>query len=298
MPPRFIPKFVLGMGLLASAACVVTVDSSSEIVRDEKRFAVNGLADLRVTTFDGAIQIQSWDRSDVLIEIEKRGPSKAAVDALQVIVNQNGNVIDVEVKRPKRETFRGMSFQQAAHARLVVTVPRTTNIRARSGDGSIKIQEVSGRIELRTGDGSIRASEVSGEVSLDTGDGSVIVERSEGRLTVETGDGSVHVTGRFGAVKLHTGDGSVVYRAEAGSAMAEPWDIITGDGSVTVYLPGNLGAELDAHTGDGRITNDLDIEKGDTADQKGRRTLRGRIGSGGKLLRVRTGDGAIRLKLN
>jgi DUF4097 and DUF4098 domain-containing protein YvlB len=295
--PPFVPALVLGLGLGPSAGCVVTVDSHSEIVREEKRFTVDGIADVRVATFDGSIQIQSWDNPDILIEVEKRGPNKAAVESLQVVVGQKGNVIELEVKRPKRETFSGMGFRQAAYARLVVSVPRTTNVRARSGDGSIKIERVTGRIELRTGDGSIRASEVAGDLNFDTGDGSVVVEEAEGQLVVDTGDGSVSVSGSLGALKLHTGDGSVVYRADPGTSMTDQWDITTGDGSVTLYLPPDMGAELDAHTGDGRITNDLSVEKADT-DEKTRRTLRGRIGSGGKPLRVRTGDGAIRLKLN
>ena len=33
--------------------------------------------------------------------------------------------------------------------------------------------------------------------------------------------------------------------------MADDWDITTGDGSVSLYLPSDFGAELDAHTGDG-----------------------------------------------
>lgn len=295
--PPLVPAFVLGLGLVPLSACVVTVDSHREIIREEKRFTVEGTADVRVATFDGSIQIQSWDRPDVLVEIEKRGPSKAAVEALQVVVSQTGSVIDLEVKRPKRESFGGMGFQQSAYARLIVSVPRTTNIHARTGDGSIRIDRVSGRIQSRTGDGSIRASEVSGDLSFDTGDGSVVVERAEGRLVVETGDGSVNVAGTLGALKLHTGDGLVIYRAEPGTTMTDDWNITTGDGSVTLYLPPDLSAELDAHTGDGRITNELDVEKAER-DDKLRRTLRGRIGSGGKLLRVRTGDGAIRLKVN
>lgn len=295
--PPFVPVFALGLSLLPSGACVVSVDSHSEILREEKRFPVDGIADLTVATFDGSIQIQSWDRPDVLIEIEKRGPTKTAVEALQVIATQKGNVIDLEVKRPKSESL-GIGFQQTAYARLVVSVPQTTNIRARSGDGSIRIERVQGRLELRTGDGSIRASEVSGDLSFDTGDGSVIVERAEGRLKVDTGDGSVNVRGTLGAVTLHTGDGSVVYRAEPGSVLTDAWQITTGDGSVTLYLPPGLGAELDAHTGDGRITNDLGVVHAGGGDEKARHTLRGRIGSGGQLLRVRTGDGAIRLKMH
>ena len=296
-----VPAFVLGLGLLPSTACVVTVDSHSEIAREERRFSVNGTADVRVTTFDGSIQIQSWDRPEVLVEVEKRGPTKAIVESLQVIVQQKGNLIELEVKRPKNETLSGIGFNQSAYARLIVSVPTTTNVRALSGDGSIRVDRVNGRIDLRTGDGSIRASEVSGDLTFDTGDGSVVVERAEGKLAVDTGDGSVTVGGRIATLKLHTGDGSVVYRAEPGSTMGTPWEITTGDGSVTLYLPADFGAELDAHTGDGRIINDLErlepLEKAER-DERSRRTLKGTIGSGGPLLRVRTGDGAIRFKLN
>jgi DUF4097 and DUF4098 domain-containing protein YvlB len=281
---------------LLSAGCTVTVDSHSEIVREEKRFEVDGRADVRVATFDGSVEIQSWDKPDVVIEIEKRGPTKAAVEGLEISSQQKGNVIELEVKRPRNESFSGIGLHRTASARLIVNVPRNTNVRARSGDGSIRIDRVSGAIDLRTGDGSIRASDVSGELTFDTGDGSVTVEGAEGRLSVDTGDGSVNVSGRLGMLKLHTGDGSVVYRAEPGSAMLEPWEITTGDGSVSLYLPADFGAELDAHTGDGTIRNDLEVEA--DGDAKPRRTLKGKIGSGGQLLRVRTGDGAIRLKVN
>jgi DUF4097 and DUF4098 domain-containing protein YvlB len=286
---------VLVLGLLAGG-CTVTVDSHSEIVREEKRFAVDGRGDVRVSTFDGSIEIRSWDKPEIVIEIEKRGPTKAAVEGLEVVSQQKGNLIELEVKRPRTESFSGIGLHRTANARLIVSVPRDTDIRARSGDGSIRIDRVAGRLDLRTGDGSIRASEVAGELTLDTGDGSITVDGAEGRLSVDTGDGSVNVSGSLGVVKLHTGDGSVVYRAAPGSTMTEPWEIVTGDGSVSLYLPNDFGAELDAHTGDGTIRNDLNVE--DAGEERARRTLRGKIGAGGKLLRVRTGDGAIRLKLN
>jgi hypothetical protein len=93
-------------------------------------------------------------------------------------------------------------------------------------------------------------------------------------------------------VQLRTGDGSIIYRAEPGSAMNEDWDITTGDGTVTLYLPREFDAQLDAHTGDGGIRNDVDLS--DT-DARSRNTVRGRIGAGGRQLRIRTGDGSIRI---
>ena len=298
---RVMRSSALAGSILAAAAlgsaCVVSVDSQGQIVREEKRFTVTGTPDLRLTTFDGAIEIQAWDRNEVAIDVEKRGATREAVDALEIKSSQEGNRIELEVKRPRAENFSGFGFHQSASARLIVSVPREVNVIARSGDGSIRIERVSGRFELRTGDGSIRASDVEGELILDTGDGSVAVEGARGRLVVDTGDGGVSVTGRLTSVKLHTGDGSIVYRAEPGSEMSDNWEITTGDGGVTLYLPPNFGAEIDAQTGDGSIRSDLDIASTTEVERsESRRTLKGRLGTGGREIRVRTGDGTIRLK--
>jgi hypothetical protein len=278
-----------------SAGCVVSVDSQGQITREEKKFSVTGTPDVRLTTFDGSIEIQSWDRPEVVVEVEKRGATKESVDGIQIESSQEGNLIHVEVKRPRSESFTGIGFNVSASARFIVSVPRNADIRARSGDGAIRIERVNGRLELRTGDGSIRATDLSGELVMQTGDGSVTVNGAEGRLDVDTGDGGVDVTGRLSGVKLHTGDGSIVYRAEPESRMAEDWDITTGDGGVTLYLPSDFGAELDVHTGDGGIRNELEITGG-SGGEKSRRTVRGRLGAGGRLLRIRTGDGSIRLR--
>ena len=89
--------------------CVVGVDSQAQIVREEKRFSVDGAPDLRLTTFDGAIEVRGTDSPQVLVEIEKRGPTREAVDELRVEATQEGRRIDVEVKRPSREKLGTLS---------------------------------------------------------------------------------------------------------------------------------------------------------------------------------------------
>lgn len=281
--------------------CVVGVDSQAQVVREEKRFPVDGAPDLRLTTFDGAIEVRGTDSSQVLVEIEKRGPTREAVDELRVEAAQEGRRIDVEVKRPSREdTVFGINVSTSA--KLIVSVPKRSAVLARTGDGAIRIEGVEGKLELRTGDGSIHASEVKGELVLNTGDGSINVDHAEGRLTLETGDGGVNVEGNLSVVRMHTGDGSIVYRADSATRMEDDWDISTGDGSVSIYLPAGFNADLDAHTGDGRIRNELaiaadrNLERDRDSDERDRRTLRGKIGEGGKRLRVQTGDGGITLR--
>src|SRR5512137_1421100 len=90
-------------GLAVSlGACDVAVDSGTTIytAREEKRFAVTGRPDLTLGTFDGSIEIKSWDRPEVLVEIEKRAGDKALADAVQIKVERSGDRITVDVPKP------------------------------------------------------------------------------------------------------------------------------------------------------------------------------------------------------
>jgi hypothetical protein len=300
-----LPTLALAGTLPFSLSACVVVDSQAHITREEKRFTVSGTPDLRLITFDGAIEIRSGEGKTVVVEIEKRGPTKEALDELTVLSKQDGDRIEIEVKKPKHEiVFFGVGHMSPT-AKLIVTMPREGNVLAKSGDGSIRIEHVQGHLELKTGDGSIRATDIGGQMTLATGDGSVTLEDVNGDLDVDTGDGSVSVAGKLATVKVHTGDGSITFRAAAGTAMKDDWSLTTGDGGIALYLPSDFAAELDAHTGDGSFRNDLGVmaEAEDSdGDRRGRdrdrdrRTLKGKLGAGGRTLHVRTGDGSIRLK--
>jgi DUF4097 and DUF4098 domain-containing protein YvlB len=302
-PRRILSPSVLGSAVVVAstlaAGCVVNVDSQAMVVRDEKRFTVSGTPELRLDTMDGGIEVRSWDRPEVLVEIEKRGPTREAVEALDVQVHQDGDRIEVEVKRPREEQGIAVGWHRSASAKLIVSAPAASNLQASSGDGSIHVEGIEGRLVLRTGDGSIRARDVGGDMTFNTGDGSVAVERAKGRLEAETGDGSVSVSGTLAALRLKTGDGSIVLRADAGTSMTEDWELFTGDGGVTLYLPHDFSADLDASTGDGTIRSDLQAEQAEQDEgqrQGDRRSLRTRLGSGGHTVTVRTNDGSIRVR--
>lgn len=290
-----LPAAALAVTLPFTAGCVV-VDSHGHIEREERRFAVSGTPELGLTTFDGAIELRSGDTNTVLVEIEKRGPTREALEKLTVESKQEGNRIEVSVKRPAGEIVVFGIGRMTPTAKLVVTMPRDGNVYARSGDGSIRVERVRGRLELRTGDGSIRATDVGGRLVFATGDGSVTIDNAEGDLNVDTGDGSVSVAGKLDVVKVHTGDGSITFRAEPGTSMKADWSMTTGDGGVALYLPSDFAAELDAHTGDGAIRNELQVAGQGGESERARRTLKGRLGAGGRTLRIRTGDGSVRLK--
>ena len=191
-----------------------------------------------------------------------------------VDATKEGGRVIVDVRQPKGQ---GWHIGPSPSARLIVSLPATTDLIAKSGDGSIDVERLAGRLELGSGDGSIRARDLSGDVNAHTGDGSIVLD------------------GKFASLRARSGDGSVRIRAAAGSTTGGDWDVTTGDGSITLEIPDGFSGELDAHTGDGRVhLEDVNVDTG--GSQTGRNSLRGRVGSGGRQIRLRTGDGSITLR--
>ena len=111
-------------------------------------------------------------------------------------------------------------------------------------------------------------------------------------MEAETGDGSIRARGRFDVMNLRTGDGGIEAEVSAGSKLSSSWEVNTGDGHVILRLPEGLAADLDAHTNDGRIDLELPLL---TSKLGGSNDVRGKLNGGGLALKIRTGDGAIRI---
>jgi DUF4097 and DUF4098 domain-containing protein YvlB len=283
---------------LAGVGCVdiISADLGKFVERDEKHFTTAGRPDVSVSTFDGSIEIRPWDRPEVQVVIEKHARDKADADDIDVRAEQNGDHIIVEVKSRKQDDHRfHIGWSVGRSARLIVSAPAASDVAARSGDGAIDVERISGRLELKSGDGSIHGRELGGAVTAHSGDGSIRLDGVTGALDVDTGDGSISVAGKLTTVRARSGDGNVTVRVEPGSAPSADWNITTGDGSVTLEVPDGFGAELDAHTGDGHVRLD-NVTVSNVVGELKKNTVKGRLGSGGPALRVRTGDGSITLR--
>jgi DUF4097 and DUF4098 domain-containing protein YvlB len=281
-------------GLLWLAAGFVPVAHADTryVSREEKNFTVSGAPDVALRTFDGSIEVRTWDKADVHVTIERHAFDEADAKAIEVDARQDGNRIVVEVRKPAGEMFNWFGMR-SRRANLIVSVPRSSALSATSGDGSIDVDGVNGKVDLHSGDGSIAASGVKGDLNVSTGDGSIRVQNLDGALQARSGDGSVRADGRLSAVDVRTGDGSVAVTAAAGSAMTGDWNFVTGDGSVRLGLPADFAAEVDAHTGDGAVSIEgLSLKVSGTLR---RNAVRGTLGNGGRMLTLRSGDGSITL---
>ena len=291
-------RLFLGASLMAIAAgapaCVVSVDHEGVIERDEKRFSAKDSPEVVLTTFDGAIEVRSWDRPEVLVQIEKRGQDKDVVAKIEVLAEQKNGRIAIETRYSGRTSF-AFGVWQSPSAKLIATVPRTASLRVRTLDGNVTVAKVTGRIDLRSEDGAIRVTETAGELIAETADGSIQLEDVAGRIEARTDDGTVRLSGTPSVVRARSGDGSIVLRIRSGAVMMDDWMVATNDGTVTLELPDGFNAEIEAEPASGsRVRNDLTLASvsGGTRET---RTLKGSLGTGGKKLVLRSGDGTIRL---
>jgi DUF4097 and DUF4098 domain-containing protein YvlB len=279
--------------VIAGPACLQITGLAQFVDREEKRFTVSGKPSVSVSTFDGSIDIRASDRQEVLVTIERHASSKEEADRMEIHADQSGDRIVVDVRMPKTAHVFGLN--RSASARLIVTVPSSSDVEAHSGDGSIDIERVTGTLDLRSGDGAVDGRNLGGSVKVHTGDGSIKLVGVTGALDADTGDGSINAEGKFSSVRARSGDGSVTIRAAAGSTASDEWTISTGDGSVLLEVPEGFGGELDAHTGDGGI-DVRDIMVSNVTGRISRDTVRGRLGNGGAAVKLRTGDGTITLR--
>jgi hypothetical protein len=293
---RLICSSCLASAVLASGACAVSVDKEAHIEREQKRFDANGLTDVHLYTFDGNVEVTAWDRPEVVVDVEKRGEDKEAVAKVQLVADRTGKRVQVEA-RHTGSGGRVVAFASftSTTARLTAKVPREVNLVVRTGDGAIVVERMAGRLELRTEDGNIRVLDAPGDLLAESGDGAIECDGVSGRVEARTNDGTVRIAGTPSVVRARSGDGDLVLRIRRGATMADNWLVATQDGSISVELPEDFDADIEADPGsDGRARSEFTLinVSGGTRTE---RTLRGRLGNGGRSFVLRTSDGSIRI---
>jgi DUF4097 and DUF4098 domain-containing protein YvlB len=304
---RFASLIVASSVLLAG--CEVNLNSEGLSAREVKSFKVGGLAELNLDTFDGSIELHSWDKNEIEVEVEKRAMEQVLLDEIKVDAQQQGDTVTIKVTGPTRMEHRGLTIgvNISPTARLRVAVPRNINIQAVSGDGSIRAEAIEGRLVLNTSDGSVTGTRLGGDIQIRSGDGSIRLDHITGKLDLETTDGSIGLEAKPSVLRARTGDGSIRATIEPDTVMSDNWELTTSDGTVTVTLPGVFNAELDAETSDGAVRANHPLLDGADRDQRRdgedgdqrrerRRVLRSKLGDGGKMFRIRSGDGSIRIE--
>jgi DUF4097 and DUF4098 domain-containing protein YvlB len=288
--------------ILALAATSMQAGAQVDAATFDWSGAVPAGATLHIDNVDGNIRVTGTTGSQAKVHGERTHVLSGG-RALRFQVVKSGDDITICAYYP-----HGMCDARGAHggegfhvelgghspsADFTVELPAGVKVAASSGDGSIDVQGAGADVNASSGDGDITVSGATGDVKANSGDGSITIENALRAVTAHTGDGSISISAAAGPVEATSGDGNVqVHMAKEVSP--GDIDLHTGDGSITIFLASAFGGQIDASTSDGSIESDMPLALSGRMDP---RHLRGTVGSGGDVrLRIRTGDGDIRIK--
>jgi DUF4097 and DUF4098 domain-containing protein YvlB len=296
-------RFGITFAAVLAAAALAPLAHAEEWT---KSYTISGRANVRVNTNEGSVRISTGDSKQVEFVVDYDGYKLDK--GLHIESRQDGDHVEINASAAGHWGFSWGGSHR--NIRIAVRMPKDADLRIDTGDGAVETQALKGNLKIHTGDGSVRSDEVTGGVDIDTGDGSITLEAAkgdvrlrtgdghidarniDGKLDATSGDGHIKIEGRFDALNIKTGDGSIDARVLPGSKLVSGWNIHTGDGSVDLVLPGELQANIDASTNDGRISLGIPVTVEGTFSTS---QLHGKMNGGGQPLTIHTGDGSIRL---
>lgn len=229
--------------------------------QETRSFTVSGSPRVSITTFDGQVTIRGWDKSEVAYTATKHSNYEDGLKQISIQAQQQGQTITVNAVQENEHN---------GSVSLEVYVPRQSTIHVTSGDGALNLEGVSGEITLRSGDGPIEVANSGGQLEVNTGDGVIKVIKFDGQVDARTGDGAIALDGDFNALSARTGDGTISLTVPAGSSF-----------TIETNAPDEINNE-------GFIVAE-DITRSP-------RLKRWRIGNGGKVFVLKTGEGKILLR--
>jgi len=269
------------LGILGLVFCGGNAEAATRTENFAKSYPLGAGGEVQLRNVNGGVTLEAWDRNEVRVEAEKkaRGRDDAAIrKALQEIrieVSRTAGGLRIETRLPSRKNgfldwLTGDDVSTSVEYRI--RVPRNSPLGIQSVNGGLKLTGTRGRAHLTTTNGGIDVAQVTGNLRLETINGGINVASSAGAVNASSTNGGIEV--RLADVP----DGSDL-------------SFETINGGITLQLPGDVRATVDAATTNGQVSSDFQV----SGDTKSRRRVAGEINGGGGTLRLRTSNGSIHI---
>jgi hypothetical protein len=315
--------------LALAAALFITTAALAADDTIRKGFNVADGGTLRLDADIGNITVVTGGNG-VAVEVVRRARGRRGEERLRehkIDFRQSGNDVIIDSDFDDDNDWNWLRWSDDYDVQWNIRVPSHYNLEVKTSGGGIDLGDIGGTVDARTSGGGIKTGKLSGDSTLKTSGGSIRVDGATSELTAHTSGGSIEIGDTTGAVEAKTSGGSITLARVGGKVLArtsgggirvedamgsvdastsggsitarlsrQPQGdsrLSTSGGSVTVNIAGGVNLELDAHASGGGVSSDLPILVQGT---HGENTLRGRIGSGGPKLVLRSSGGGIRVR--
>jgi DUF4097 and DUF4098 domain-containing protein YvlB len=285
------------------------MEAGSAAVRDaieaaewlEESLPVEPGGTLFVRTSRGSVDVRAHDADEVRVEAEARGRQ---ADRVHFVLEQAGNDVRFEV----RTDGWLLGLFGSLDVRVRLWVPRRYGLALRTSGGDVRVDGLNGDLGLKTSGGDLSVSRSVGQVELITSGGNVDLEHLDGDVRLSTSGGNLALRDIYGDVDARSSggelridgvDGKVRAKSAGGGVsitfLGDPeGELESSGGSVDVFVREEASFDFDAKSSGGQIKVELELTR---EQERGPHRLIGRVGRGGRKLRLRSSGGGIRLAL-
>ena len=210
---------------------------------------------------NGGATVKGWLRGDVLVRARVEASADTKSDAAAMASRVLIDSSGGQVRAVGPDAANNASWSVSYE----IFVPQNSDLVLKGNNGGVTVSDVRGQIRFDVNNGGVHLKRVAGDVSGSTVNGGIQVE-----LAGATWDG-------------------------------RQLELTTHNGGVTVAMPTNYSAHLQAETGMGSISSDFPAATQGTIQGANQGNSRPRlmdfsVGAGGPLIHITTSNGGIKLK--
>jgi DUF4097 and DUF4098 domain-containing protein YvlB len=182
------------------------------IEKKSETFDVKGTPKITVDAKNCAVAVHGWDKPEVQYAITRVSKARN-VKPLSYTVNHSDSDVNIKVTGTGNVVTRSgdfnFVFNDLERVRVEVYVPKKSNLRILT-NREIRLENVSGDIDLTGGDESINIRDVDGKLKVAAVDGKIRVIGFKGEIDSKTSDGDMSLEGIFEKITATTADGNII----------------------------------------------------------------------------------------
>ncbi len=129
-------------------------------------------------------------------------------------------------------------------------------------------------------------------LSLETYNGGISIENVEGEMDFEALNGGLNLIDLAGDVHGGTTNGGVTVELTGSAWKGDGLNVETTNGGVKIYVPDDYSADLETRTVNGRVDVDFPVMVQGRIDRR----ISTKLGKGGKMIRVITTNGGVKVR--
>ena len=192
---------------LAVRLADVNFITAPTVEKKSDTFTVKGTPKVTVDARNCAVSVRGWDKPEVQYSVTRISRFRDQ-KPLALTADAGESEVKIRVNGEKDSDSREFSGD-LERVRVEVFVPKKSNLRILT-NREIRLENVSGDIDLTGEDESINVRDVDGKLKIAAVDGKIRVIGFKGEIESKTTDGDMSLEGDFQKITATTGDGKII----------------------------------------------------------------------------------------